>query len=260
AFLLLGGGLGWEFLAPPLLEILQARWPVPPPAISWSLFGACAAVGAFAGWLLGRPLDRILGTAFRLFNVGFQHTTEAYIRSVGKLLRVSVLVLLVYGGLLGLTYWNFTRTPTGFIPAQDKGYLLVNVQLPDAASVGRTREVMDRIEAIAAKTPGVKHTVAIAGQSILLNANAPNFGALYVMLDDFHHRDGPGLSADEIGARLQAACQQEIPDGLVNVFGAPPVDGLGTAGGFKIIIEDRGGDDPDALQAAAEKVVEAGSN
>ena len=86
--------------------------------------------------------------------------------------------------------------------------MLVNVQLPDSASLERTQQVIRRIEKIALRTPGVKHTVAIAGQSILLNANAPNFGAMYVMLDDFHHRTKPELSGDAIAARLQAELQR----------------------------------------------------
>ena len=139
---------------------------------------------------------------------------------------------------------------------QDKGYLLVNIQLPDAASVERTERVMHRIEEIAGKTEGVKHTVAIAGQSILLSANAPNFGAMYVMLDDFHERTARGLSGEAIAATLQASFQEEIKDGLVGVFGAPPVDGLGTAGGFKIIIEDRGDVGLAALQEVGEKIVD----
>src|SRR5262249_49108811 len=154
-----------------------------------------------------------------------------------------------------LTYFSFTRTPTGFIPAQDKGYLLVNVQLPDASSVERTDEVMRRIEGIAKTCDGVNHTVAAAGQSLLLNANAPNFGAMYVMLKDFHYRTKRGLSGDTIAAELQEKFQREIPDGIINVFGAPPVDGLGTAGGFKIIVEDRGDNGLDALEAAGDKVV-----
>ena len=128
---------------------------------------------------------------------------SVYTQLVGTSLRVSVLVLLVYGGLLYLTYWGFTNSPSGFIPMQDKGYLLVNIQLPDAASVERTERVMRRIEQIAGKTEGVKHTVAIAGQSILLGANAPNFGAMYVMLDDFHERARPPeLSGEAIAATL----------------------------------------------------------
>ena len=105
---------------------------------------------------------------------------------------------------------------------QDKGYLLVNVQLPDAASVERTERVMHRIEELAHKTPGVKHTVAIAGQSILLGANAPNFGAMYVMLDDFHRRAAPRpLRRRHRRPACRPTSRQEIKDGLVNVFGRP---------------------------------------
>src|SRR5262249_18001407 len=158
------------------------------------------------------------------FNRWFNRTTNRYTRAVAQLLRVSALVLVVYGGLLLLTWYGFTRTPTGFIPQQDKGYLLVNVQLPDSASVVRTEEVMARIEPIAGQLPGVNHTVAIAGQSLLLNANAPNLGALYVMLADFPERRAPDLSGEAIAARLAAALQAEVKDGLINVFGAPPVE------------------------------------
>ena len=137
---------------------------------------------------------------------------------------------------MALTWWGFTHTPTGFIPPQDKGYLLVNVQLPDASSVVRTEDVVQRIEKIARKTGGVKNTVAISGQSILLNANAPNFGAIYLMLDDFDKRHRPSLTGDAIAATLQDRLRREVPEAVVNIFGAPPVEGLGTAGGFKIIV------------------------
>ena len=118
--------------------------------------------------------------------------------------------------------------------------------------------MMARIEEIALKEPGVKHTVAVAGQSLLLNANAPNFGAMYVMLDDFHRRTAHDLHADGIAARLQRILQDEIKNGLVNVFGAPPLDGLGTAGGFKIVIEDRGDTGMKSLQATADGIVADG--
>jgi hydrophobe/amphiphile efflux-1 (HAE1) family protein len=216
-------------------------------------------LGAVVGLLFGRPLNRLLGEFFRLFNRGFGAATTAYTRAVGGLLRVSVLVLLVYGGLLYLTWWGFTRTPTGFIPQQDKGYLLVNVQLPDAASVERTRAVMRRVEEIAGQTSGVRHTVGISGQSLLLNANAPNFGSMYVMLADFHERTDPDLSGDAIAARLQERLQDEVVEAATQVFGAPPVEGLGTAGGFKVVIEDRGDNGPEALQAVADAVIERGN-
>ena len=95
--------------------------------------------------------------------------------------------------------------PTGFIPQQDKGYLLLNVQLPDSASVERTQRVMARIETLARSMPGVEHTVGVSGQSLLLNANAPNLGSMYVMLKEFSHRRGSKLTADAIAADLTQA-------------------------------------------------------
>jgi multidrug efflux pump len=221
---------------------------------------AGAVAATLLGVLLGRPFNALLGWAFRQFDRGFDLSIGGYTRVVSGLLRVSVVVLLIYGGLLGLTWWGFTHTPTGFIPQQDKGYLLVNVQLPDAASVTRTDAVVRRVEEIALQTPGVKHTVAISGQSILLGANASNFGALYLMLDDFEQRTGRGLSSDAIAAALDDRFQDEVPEAAVNIFGAPPVEGLGTAGGFKIVVQDTGDNGLKALQEAADDVLKDGSD
>src|SRR5262249_28248135 len=148
---------------------------------------------------------------------------------------------------------------TGFIPQQDKGYLLVNIQLPDSASLQRTERVMRDLEKMAHAVPGVSHTVAIGGQSVLLNANAPNFGSMFVMLDELPKRLQPQLSGDAIAVRLQGELQHGVQEGLVQVFGAPPVEGLGTAGGFKIVVEDRGDSGPDALQAVADRIVDRGN-
>jgi hydrophobe/amphiphile efflux-1 (HAE1) family protein len=211
------------------------------------------------GRLVGRPVNWLLTWFVRSFDHAFDFSVGAYTRAVSRVLRVSAVVLIAYGGLLALTWWGFTKTPTGFIPAQDKGYLLVNVQLPDAAAIPRTERAVQQIEAIALSTPGVKHTVAMSGQSILLNANAPNFGALYVMLDDFDKRAAPDLTSDAIAAKLQERFEKEVPSALVNIFGAPPVEGLGTAGGFKIVILDTGNGDAKTLQKTADDVVVAGA-
>jgi multidrug efflux pump len=258
AYAALGGWAGWSFLVAELTPRLA------PLGLgtqqTWLLAMTVAvALGSLAGFVVARPLDRVLSWFFARFNDGFQWSTGVYTRVVGGLLRVSLLVVVVYGGLLGLTYWGFTSTPTGFIPAQDKGFLLVNVQLPDSTSVEKTQQVMKQVEQATKDIPGVKHTVAIAGQSFLMNANAPNFGAMYVMLDDFHRRTRPGLSGDAIAQKLQARLQDAVTDGLINVFGAPPVDGLGTAGGFKVVIEDRGDSGLEALQTQAETVVANGT-
>ena len=252
AYALAGGLLAYYYLLP-LVERRLVGMP------GWAGAAMVAAVGAMAGWVIGWGIDRLLVWFFGVFNTGFKAVTSGYTMIVGFLLKGSIAVLMIYGGLLYLTYYAFDRTPTGFIPAQDKGYLLVNVQMPDSTSVEKTQRVMRRVEQIALKEEGVHHTVAIAGQSILLNANAPNYGAMYVMLEDFHHRTKPELQGEAISAKLQATLQHEIIEGLVNVFAAPPVEGLGTAGGFKLVIEDRGDSGMPALQEQAEKSVAEGS-
>jgi multidrug efflux pump len=231
--------------------------------MSWARWGIYFAPGAVAGlvvgWFIIRPVNVVLGWLFRGFNRVFDRMTLGYTKAVGSVLRISVIVLVVYGGLLGMTVWEFVRSRTGFIPQQDKGYLLLNVQLPDSASVDRTQRIMGRIESLAHDTPGVKHTVGVSGQSLLLNANAPNLGSLYIMLDDFARRRGPKLTADAIGEELKARCQRAVRGAVVTVFGAPPIDGLGTTGGFKIIIEDRGNLGLDDLQRFSDQIVERGN-
>jgi multidrug efflux pump len=262
AYPLLGAGLAWRFLTPWVME-LGARFALPgrnmqAPGFSMKVSLAVAGAGAVVLLVVALPLDRLLGLLFRRFNVAFNWSTGVYAGAVARLLRVSAVVLVVYGGLLFATWWGFEKAPAGFIPMQDKGYLLVNVQLPDAASVQRTMRVMSRIEKIAHEMPGVKHTVAVAGQSILLGANSPNFGALYVMLDDFHDRAAKGRSSDKIAHVLEERFRAEIDDAVVGVFGAPPVDGLGTAGGFKMVVEDRSSNGLASLQDASERIVDAG--
>ncbi|MBX3411443.1 MAG: efflux RND transporter permease subunit [Pirellulales bacterium] len=258
AFPIAGAWLGWELVA---RGFAAGHAPGEAPvAAGWIDYWPWIAVllGAIVGWFAAPWLNRLLGAGFRAFNRVFDRATSVYTRVVGGLLRVSLIVLFVYGGLLLLTWQSFVAAPKGFIPPQDKGYLLVNVQLPDSASLQRTQQTVLQIEKIAATIPGVRHTVAIAGQSILLNASSPNFGAMYVMLDTFEHRVEKGLTGDVIAAQLQDAVKNAIGEGTVNVFGAPPVDGLGTAGGFKIVIEDRGDAGSETLQNVAERIVQEG--
>src|SRR5262249_14006612 len=131
-----------------------------PSWASWAIvngfwFAPGAIVGGLVGELIIRPVNFVLGKFFRGFNRVFNWITSAYGWGVGQTLRITVVVLLVYGGLLGATCFEFQSTPTGFIPQQDKGYLLLNVQLPDSASVERTERMMARIEKLARETPGV---------------------------------------------------------------------------------------------------------
>jgi multidrug efflux pump len=231
--------------------------------LSWAITAVYAAPGVVAGgvvgWFVIRPVNAALGWFFRGFNRLFDRMTGVYGAVVGRVLRLSAVVVVVYGGLLVLTYWQFHRTPTGFIPQQDKGYLILNVQLPDSASVERTQNVLRQIETLARKTPGVKHTVGVSGQSLILNANAPNLASMYVLLEDFDKRRGPGLSADAIAEKIQERCRDEVREAVVSAFGAPPVDGLGTTGGFNLIVEDRGNLGPAELERVSEQIVARGN-
>jgi multidrug efflux pump len=261
AFLLAGGwagGLLAERLAPAIAPWTAADAPrfvrLLVSLSPWFLL----VLGAAVGWLAGGWLNRVLGWSFRLFNNGFGVATNWYTRSVGMLLRVSALVLVVYGGLIVLTYWRFNRTPKGFIPTQDMGYLLINAQLPDAASSERTLEVMERAEKIVLSTPGITHALTVAGQSFLLSANGSNFGSMFVILDDFDRRQSPDRTADAIAATLRARLRKEILEADFAILGPPPVRGVGRAGGFKIMIEDRGDLGMTALQEQVDRLAAAG--
>ncbi len=197
-----------------------------------------------------------MGVVFDLFNRGFTATANGYARFVGGMLRVFVLVILVYVGLLGLTYWGFTHTPRGFIPSQDMGYLLVNVQLPDSAAMERTQKILDRINEIAHKIPGVNATVGVCGQSLLLNAFGSNFGTMFVTLDGFDKRKTDDLYYEVIANKLRGKLGQEIRDANIMIFGPPPVRGVGRAGGFMVMIEDRGDLGSSALQTQTENLVD----
>jgi len=206
--------------------------------------------------------DRILaftsGWIFRGFNVGFAALTRAYGWLVRGSLRLAAPILLAFGGLLAVTWLLFTLIPVGFIPQQDKGYLVADVRLPEGASVQRTSRVMAGLERRALREPGVAHVVSVAGRSVAFGGNSPNWGAMYVMLDGFAKRRGRDASADAIAARLRADWQATVDEARVEVFGPPPVDGLGTVAGFKLVIEDRGDYGPALLEEAANAVVEAG--
>ncbi len=255
AFVLGGAALAWVLADRLLVPRLSA-----PAVPGWSVSLLAALAGAVVGYFVSRVLNVVLGWTFRIFNHGFDRVSIWYAHSVAICLRTAFIVLVVYAGLLYLTYEGLTRAPKGFIPMQDKGYLIVNVQLPDSASLQRTRETVLAVEKAARQMPGVAHTMAVAGQSLLINANAPNFGSMYVMLKAFPERPGHDQSADAIAERLHHHLQEVIPDALVTVFGAPPLDGLGNSGGIRIIVEEHGDYGSDELQDVADRVVAAGQD
>jgi multidrug efflux pump len=228
------------------------------PLTYWLITAAYFVPGALVGGLVGRivigPVNAVLGWLFRGFNRGFDAVTNVYGWVIGKMLRLSAIVLLAYGGLLGLTYWVLDRAPTGFIPQQDQGRLIVNVQLPDSASLERTKEAAAQVEAIARETPGVAHTITIAGLSFLLQSNSSNLASMFIVLDPFDKRQEPALKADGIIAALLKEFPKRVKDAVVTVRNSSPIPGLGVAGGFKILVEDRGGNGLTALQQQTDEL------
>ena len=209
---------------------------VRPDIVPW--IGAVA--GLVLGWFAAVPINWSLRHFFAAFNVAFRWITGGYIKSVGLLLRGAIVVLGLYVGLLYITKDEFESTPTGFIPSQDMGYLLVNVQLPDSASLERTQEIMNDIEQLARTLPGVRFTQSMTGQSLLLSAFGSNFGSMFIILDEFGKRKSHDLYGEAIRARLQGKLNSLVPEAIITVLGPPPVRGVGRAGGFKVMAEDRG--------------------
>ncbi|MBD0701838.1 efflux RND transporter permease subunit [Pseudomonas sp. Fig-3] len=187
-----------------------------------------------------RFLDKIFGGwLFRPFNRFFDRASHSYVGTVGRVIRSSGIALLVYAGLMVLTFFGFSNTPTGFVPGQDKQYLVAFAQLPDAASLDRTEDVIKRMSDMALKQPGVESAVAFPGLSINGFTNSPNAGIVFVTLKPFDERKDPSMSAGAIAGALNGQ-YSEIQEAYMAIFPPPPVQGLGTIGGFRLQIEDRG--------------------
>ncbi len=210
--------------------------------------------------LLTRLFDFLLGWFFRLFNKGFEASVKGYIWAVRRLLRLAAVALLVYVGFLVLTFFGFKTVPSGFIPTQDQGYLIVFAQLPDGASLQRAEEVRKQISDIARNIPGIAHTVEFAGFSALDGTNRNNAVSTFLPLAPFEERvKDPRLN----GFAIMAAARKKfagIQDARVLVFPPPPVRGVGNAGGFKIQIQDRRGAGLPALQAATDQLIAKASS
>jgi multidrug efflux pump len=204
---------------------------------------------------LTRLLDKLFGRwLFTPFNKIFNRGAKGYEKVVKKLIRVSVVVLVVYVGLLGSTIKLFDAVPGGFIPAQDKKYLVAMAQLPDAASLNRTHAVVREMEKIALQIPGVAHTISFPGLSINGFTNSPNSAVVFIPLDDFDKRTDPSLSARAIAGQLNQRFAI-LDEAFVAVFPPPPILGLGTTGGFKLQIEDRGNKGFEALFSSLQAVI-----
>jgi multidrug efflux pump len=187
---------------------------------------------------LTRAIDRAFGWLFRPFNRMFRRGSERYVGGVKRILSKGSIALVLYAGLIALTAFGFSHVPTGFVPGQDKQYLVAFAQLPDAASLDRSEDVIQRMGAIALKQPGVEHAVAFPGLSINGFTNSTNSGIVFVTLKPFEERRSAELSAGAIAGALNQKFAS-IQDAYIAVFPPPPVMGLGTIGGFRLQLEDR---------------------
>src|ERR1700730_11987070 len=210
---------------------------------------------------LSRALDFALGWFFRLFNKGFELTNQWYIKSLHYVVRYAVVTLIVYAGLVYLAYGMFKNVPTGFIPTQDQGYLIVNVQMPDASSIERTDATMTQLAALALKTRGIRNAFAVSGFSILTRSNSSAAGLLFLHLAPFAERKGKtDLSADAI-AKRRTQQFRNVEGGQAVVLLPPAVSGIGNAGGFTMQVEDRSGSaTPQQLHAATQHLIDAARN
>ena len=203
---------------------------------------------------LARGMHKLLGRPFAAFNRGFTRTGNAYSRGLVTVLRRGGIAVAVYGGLIVLTYFGFQAVPGGFIPQQDKQYVVAVAQLPPASSLDRTEEVTRAIGSIGLNQPGITGVVQFAGMSTSTLNASPSSGMSFFKLDDFNKRTSQETS--EMG--IVGALNQKfgaIQEAFVGVFPAPSIQGMGTFGGFKLHIEDRSDQGPNALYQVTQEVI-----
>lgn len=204
---------------------------------------------------LTRGIDFVFGWFFRGFNKVFKSGSNRYSSGVTKLLTRKSIAVVLYGALLGLTYTGFNQVPQGFVPVQDKQYLVSFAQLPDGATLERTEAVIREMGTIALNEPGVSNAVQFPGLSINGFTNSSSAGIVFVTLEDFDERTDPSLSGFAIAQRLQQKFNA-IDEAFIAIFPPPPVQGLGTIGGFKLQIEDRTDQGYEALNATLNEVLQ----
>jgi hydrophobe/amphiphile efflux-1 (HAE1) family protein len=201
-------------------------------------------------------LNRIVQAAFSRFNAGFEWMSSRYARMTARLVRATALILVIYVGLISLTGFQFARMPTGFIPDQDIGYLVTVIQLPAGSSLARTDAVVREVNDIILKTPGIEHTSPVTGFDVTTSTVAPNAATIFLGLPSLYRKHIPGVNAATMLASVRRRLAG-IKDAFVLVINPPAVQGLGSAGGFKLMVEDRNNLGPEALADATKALVAA---
>ena len=206
--------------------------------------------------LVTRTVDRTIGWFFNGFNRAFHRGADAYAKLIRRILRFAAIALVIYAGLLILTYLGFKATPTGFIPTQDQGFLLMGAQLPDAVAVDRTEAVSTKIDNILRTIPAIGHTVAINGFSLLTGTVQSNACTIFVILKPFEERHAPNESMYAVLQEIQQKTAG-IEEATIAALPPPPVQGIGNTGGFQLEIEDQGNLGLGELQAVSNELMGA---
>jgi hydrophobe/amphiphile efflux-1 (HAE1) family protein len=199
---------------------------------------------------------RLVGAGFARFNRGFEWLSDGYGALTKRLVRGLAVVVVVYVGLIGVAGVQFARTPTGFIPEQDQGYLITVLQLPPGSSLGRTEQVVKQAIDIILKTPGVEHVAPFAGLDATTFTVASNSGTIFSGLPSLYNHSIPGITANSVLADLRRRLSV-IQGAYVLTIPPPPVQGIGNSGGFKMMLEDRAGLGTQALVNATNTLVAA---
>jgi HAE1 family hydrophobic/amphiphilic exporter-1 len=223
----------------------------------FSSINALTMSPALSGLLLRPPKER-KNVFFRGFDKIFRKTENGYTTLAKTLTRRTALVMLLFLGLVGFTGWRFTRLPTGFLPTEDQGYLIANVQLPDAASLERTDAVLKRIDDILHKTPGIQAWVSLGGYSVIDGTNASNAGTIFITMNPWEERSHPSLSQEAILGNIQRQLFQ-IQEAIAFAFTPPAIPGLGVAGGFQMQLQDKADMGLQELQKMVQEILQDGN-
>jgi HAE1 family hydrophobic/amphiphilic exporter-1 len=226
-------------------------------ATVFSSINALTLSPALCGMLL-RPTPQKRGWFFTLFNRTFDASTKGYMGVVNVVVRRTAMAMVLLFVLFGLTGLGFRVVPGGFIPEEDQGYIMINAQLPDGATLERTKGVLDKITQIVAETPGVANTITIGGYSLLDSTLAPNMGAMFVTLEPWEDRQSEELRVASILRRIQKRLM-DIQGAICLALNPPAIMGLGAAGGFEFQLQDRGNAGIVMLQGVGNDIVSAGN-
>jgi len=195
---------------------------------------------------------------FKLFNRSVDSSTKATAWAVKVAVRRSIIGSMLFIGIIGIAGFGFSKLPSGFVPQEDEGYCMVNVQLPDGASLGRTEEVLKRANDIILKVPGIENVLAVGGFSLVDGASSPNSGMMFVTFKNWDERPVPEQHQTAILQKMNRNLAQ-IGEGIVIAFPVPSLPGLGTSSGFTYMLQDKQGGDLNSLQQAGEKIITDGN-